>query len=517
MTRHGRVVEQLRFLWGSFVACLSRFSTVVFLLWSALTTGASSFRRCANAYEARLEALAEASNGPMYFRPAAHMSPQARRMAVATLNSRLPAGEAVALEDLGYTPKWIAALFRVASEYEQRCTGLRGRYWEVNVQKQEYLDALPGNVSTTYVDFIRSLPALFRTTICAPWPCGLRAVGSVVLPRLINQMLSGEDRDVLFVPLPLRAIGVEVFELTSWDRVRIDFAVIGLDHCGTTSLRNNLARHPEIGFPVEDEDDEFLRQEVQHRLLPRLRQVDNFNVFWRAPGRPMPSLVGVSNPAHFSSTLQRAALARVPGLRALLVVCDPVDRFEKKFWATLEHPCRHETDESARASCPSIQRAPGMHELFEESNGMRLRRHLADVRALFRGRLMVVHQEALQKDPQLTYRNIVRWLGATVPFPETVKLYRYNSVQGYRTGLCRNASLVDELQRRLLPDYVALEELFESLGQLRSSRLRARQTRCDRPEELAEGSPRCGVSELDANRPRCEPGVDIPNCIWCAY
>mmetsp|Transcript_106832 Transcript_106832/g.297405 ORF Transcript_106832/g.297405 Transcript_106832/m.297405 type:complete len:497 (-) Transcript_106832:48-1538(-) len=478
------------------------------------TMGAGSNRPCMRVYAAQAWEFAVASHGPIYFTPPSQMDRQAKATAVAAFNARLGGQETVSVSDVGYTARWTSALFRVASDWFKSCVALGGRYWEVNLHTQNYIAALPRNASVPYLSFLHRIPPNFRSTICAPRCCSRLEVGSRVLPRLLmasfqNPLHDGAEQ----APLPV--VGLDLFELAHWDQLLLDFAVIGVDHCGTTSLQSNLAKHSEIGFPT-DVEDEFLRGEVQHRLLPRLAQVNDFNDCWDKAGRQRPPLVGIRNAVHFSSSLHRMPLSLVPGLRVVLIVCDPVDRFEKLFWQHHQDVCRRPPSLAARTPCRhGIDKSVRMPELFVEGGNMRLRQHLREVVELFPDRNMLVHQEALQENPLLTYESLAKWLGTSVPFPAGTRFYRYNSFMGYRTGLCRNRTLVKELQQLLLADYSTLEELFSAPGRRLPRQLRLKLTRCDRPEELAEGLPSCGP-DVRSYAPRCEPNIDIPNCTWCA-
>merc|ERR1711971_355046 len=123
---------------------------------------------------------------------------------------------------------------------------------------------------------------------------------------------------------------LQLAELTGFDAINLDFVIAGVGICGTTSLKKNLALHPDIGFTHNM--DSFFFAVVQHRLLPTVEMVDQFNRHW-SEAVPRPRILGMWNPLLFGSALVRAALLRIPKLLVVMVVCDPVSRLEK-YWFT---------------------------------------------------------------------------------------------------------------------------------------------------------------------------------------
>merc|ERR1712176_1074489 len=78
--------------------------------------------------------------------------------------------------------------------------------------------------------------------------------------------------------------------------------------------------------------------------------------------------------------------------------------------------------------------------------------YLLNLARLFRSRFFPVHQAHMRTFPSELYNLLAQVLGAA-RFPEEVSFRRHNALFGERTDLCRNASLVRKLQRRLSADY----------------------------------------------------------------
>merc|ERR1712151_1008076 len=75
-----------------------------------------------------------------------------------------------------------------------------------------------------------------RRGYCVPWQCSERHL----------QMASVRTIAPMFTPFEVR-VHVDG-ELALWRSLSVDFLIAGVDSCGTSSLRRNLAQHPEITF-----------------------------------------------------------------------------------------------------------------------------------------------------------------------------------------------------------------------------------------------------------------------------
>lgn len=101
---------------------------------------------------------------------------------------------------------------------------------------------------------------------------------------------------------------------------------MGADHCGTNSLRRNLEAHPELRIlwgPAFLQHDHVLPYRAEAQALLRAF----------GAGR----LRGFHEPLLYRHGRLREAARRMPNASAVLVVCDPLGRFEKIFWQS--HLC----------------------------------------------------------------------------------------------------------------------------------------------------------------------------------
>ncbi|CAJ1385885.1 unnamed protein product, partial [Effrenium voratum] len=265
----------------------------------------------------------------------------------------------------------------------------------------------------------------------------------------------------------------------------LDFVVGGLASCGTTTVAKTLAQAPDIDFTVDGEDDFFYQHDS---LLPYRAEVEAFNFGWLRRdlfGR-RGGVLGLRHPGLFHSHRVRLALQAVPRLKMILVVCDPLSRFEKLFWAF--HQCK--ANAQARLPVGPERRSRCFHSARAalEEPELLLRAqfgpHLRQLRRLLPERLRAVHQAHFREGGSEAFRSLARFLSARSP---EFQIARHNHHGGHRSDLCHNASLVSELQARLSSEYQAVEELLDACSDLPlPQELLLRQTRCDRAEELAE-------------------------------
>lgn len=194
----------------------------------------------------------------------------------------------------------IRQLFEVADQLALGCWMREGRIWEVEALGR-------------------------RISLCAPAACSQEEVEGTVVPYAMF------ERRALQPAGPARA-----WELSHWMRLELDFAIIGASYCGTTSIHMNLALHPEIQFTTLHEDgffapggsrQTFVKYEGK-RILPLHTVVLQLNAGWRAGRR----LRGLNNPDIYDYDLGMLALSLVPNVRVIMVLCDPVGRFDKLFF-----------------------------------------------------------------------------------------------------------------------------------------------------------------------------------------
>jgi len=395
-----------------------------------------------------------------------------------------------------------AYMFSHAEANAKTChLNLGSRYWDVRVDLHDliykYAAAYPEKPKAEWIDEFRRLfkidvsmfdiPKEFRTSICAPAICDIEQVEGPVLLRHLE--LHG-------LP-PISAAIVKAEELARWSQVDLDFIIGGVDRCGTTSLYMNMRKHPDIKF---HNDTEFFSG---HRVLPLRSKVEEFNGVWKGN---RPRIIGLDIPACISRVSCYNALSYIEKLRVLMIICDPVDRFEKKFFNEVYcHGNDVASNQKALKSgdliisgrfwpdcATSIGDALSARDsyLFEE---WQVAKYILDFAQLVGSRLMLVHQDEIVEERTSRYRYglLARLVGAKRHFSKRVKMGRYNSRRGHRTDLCQNRTLLNTIKQRLGFEYRKMAELVKRAGQNVPPALMERQTRCDRPEKLRTDRVNC--------------------------
>eukprot|EP00929_Paragymnodinium_shiwhaense_P000537 TRINITY_DN100782_c0_g1_i1.p1 TRINITY_DN100782_c0_g1~~TRINITY_DN100782_c0_g1_i1.p1 ORF type:complete len:487 (+),score=86.04 TRINITY_DN100782_c0_g1_i1:184-1644(+) len=405
-------------------------------------------------------------------------------------------------EDIGLpTLGWLGTLLKDVQRQLSACKEYGGRYWEVNVNVTLYLEMM----TKTSMDALKEYcPSFFRTpsfrlSMCTPRICEGQTVATVLTQMEVTHRLCHADHFILPEPRPHQ---VEAFELADWSELSLDFVIMGVQTCGTSSLWQNLAKHPEIGFThdLESDTDYFFALTTQTRLLPTVEQVQDFNGQWTT-SRPRPPIVGLRHVVLMVYALQRMMVAQIPNLRAIVVVCEPLGRLEKYLHTRCQNALREShgdaqtsadvvTEYCEQQYLPQLFHMPGSASWRDFMSTVFLAEHLQDLQTLLGERLIIFHQDQMKEETSRTfYNDLAARLGAATPFPDSVTFGRYNSVRGRRSGLCGNASLVQALKKTLEPDYRAIERALAVAGQGVPQGLLQRKTRCDDSAALAEHPP----------------------------
>eukprot|EP00928_Gymnodinium_smaydae_P086227 TRINITY_DN7014_c0_g1_i3.p1 TRINITY_DN7014_c0_g1~~TRINITY_DN7014_c0_g1_i3.p1 ORF type:complete len:502 (-),score=106.98 TRINITY_DN7014_c0_g1_i3:196-1701(-) len=463
-------------------------------------------KACVDQYESRLESFALLSGVQTTFVPEEHR-PAAFWEHLVNATRRALGSREQLLDGVHSTGYWAEALVSMAETQLFGCWIAGGRFWEVELPLDAFVAALPRHVSELWIATFGA-PALLRSGFCAPSVCEASDVETIVVAKYLQWLLARilGVGDVHVTPLLGQA---EARELSHWSKLSLDFVVAGLSSCGTTSLHRNLALHSELAFTTDDEDNFFNRLSYPERkILPLKIKVDEFNHRrgMRLDQRERSVILGLCNPAIFQDQLARNTISRIPHLKVVIVVCDPLSRMEKLLFATRcarhaggsQHLGGESVDGGSASadakSCLTVLQefaaAPRTAEPPQWLAGSFVGSHLRELRRIFGPRLLVLHQEQLRLAPLETYANLAAELGASRSFPAGVDFRRYNSMKGPRTGMCSNMSLVHALQRRLGSDYNAIGQTLAESGVRTGPDLLFR-TRCHRKEELSERAPHC--------------------------
>lgn len=395
---------------------------------------------------------------------------------------------------------WLARRFAVAEAQLLGCWAIGGRYWEVVFQTEGYVNALQLHnfqcagwdaaahgftCAEWYKEFNarwNELPKEITGGFCAPANCTIAHMRAAVFPKFLAKTL----HMTFDLPIP-ETSDLATAELSHWSEFKLDFVVGGVNSCGTTSLYQNLATHPDIDFtlPGDNKEDGFFYR--HNRVLPYAADVAEFNSIWHFRGQRPPKLRGMDHPELFRTPRIREAISRLRRLKVIVIVCDPLSRFEKTFWLYYHcHPGANlwaspKGDDGQPRCWDSVSIAledPWFLDRWQFGETLR------KTQAIFGDRLMVVHQDELRADPAATYGRLAAFLGAP-PFERGARFWRANSLRGQRTGLCQNVTLLRALQERMDSEYRAVEEVLKQNGRPVPESLRLRRTRCDRHEDLA--------------------------------
>ena len=428
----------------------------------------------------------------------------------------------------GYEDEWLDRLFGEAQLQILGCWVHGGRYWEVLVNLPELFRSIRRGIGRSM--FLRrlsllltqtedalsteDLPEEMRLTVCAPLVCNEALVLETIFQKVYAPMIMGDRPERKLANATFQGI-VHVEELLDWSSFNLDFAIGGVDGCGTSSLHRNLDQHPELTFSTISEDF-FFSADLAHRLLPLRSQVESYNQQlkevkeekWRSSGFK-PTLIGICNPTFFSNALARRKLAAMPSLKMVVILCDPLGRIEKNFMeyyycfdsladakqrglASRVRDASQPCFESARAL---LSERFGKLKWFWQQREMAV--HMPALMNLFSGRIIILHQEQLRSHPHVVFPSLVNFLEARYSFRSSTVFSRYNSVGGHRTDLCRNASLVSALKLHLEHEYQMQERMMKEATELVPESLQSRQTRCDRMEENSDYCPaRTACQEL---------------------
>jgi hypothetical protein len=184
-----------------------------------------------------------------------------------------------------------------------------------------------------------------------------------------------------------------------------DFLILGAQKCGTTSLAQALAAHPDVFIPDAKEahhygsvDDDSVGGDTYRRFFRD----------WNGE-----RLVGEATPNYlYDPESQRQISANVPDLRAIVVLRNPVDRAYSAYWhAVRSGDASGSFEEAMDADNSPLSRGDMSAPLLVDRGryALQIERYLAG--GLDHSRLHVIVFEELVADPVVELERVQRFLG----------------------------------------------------------------------------------------------------------
>jgi Sulfotransferase domain len=203
-------------------------------------------------------------------------------------------------------------------------------------------------------------------------------------------------------------------------RLLPNLIVIGGQKCGTTSLHNYLAAHPQIAMSATKELDFFTS-------WGRRRGLDWYGRHFTEPA----PVRGESSPAYTAWPhilgVPEAIAETLDDVRLIYLVRDPVERIVSEYLHAVGRGQESRTLAEV-ASDPGFEDSP---YVAKSRYAMQLERYL---RLFDRSRLLVLTQESLSRERLATMRTVFRFLGVNESFVSPRFARRYNKARDWRAG-----------------------------------------------------------------------------------
>jgi len=222
-----------------------------------------------------------------------------------------------------------------------------------------------------------------------------------------------------------------------------EFIVGGAPKCGTTSLCDQLAAHPQIAFSRPKEPSFFSRDDIAAYPIFFHERFDDWASFaWASRERDLleqyarcfahaepGQLLGEGSPSYLRSERAARRIARLaPGTRWIFILRHPTDRAYSHYWHKV----------SRNQAFMSFEH----HLKFEQQNTLLYGFYaepIARIVELFGAdRVHVVAFEQMRRDPQATLRRIESFLGIEERAP-TADAVRTNATRYPRSRLLQRA------------------------------------------------------------------------------
>jgi len=383
----------------------------------------------------------------------------------------------------------------VESAYDG-CIAFGGGYWHISVHTNGSTD--------------------FEGGFCVPAGCSPRDVQAIGV--YTSAFLYGYDCDVVedffetaAARLALRRncwrnMRAHVQRLSSWDKLRLDWAIVGFGSGGgtggTTSLAYNLGMHPSMDLITDGskhlEESLFLYNCELH--VPTESQVINFNSHSKTLSMMAGSsksltrglLRGVKRGSYIRSDPPLSRLARIQRLRIVVVIMDPIEVVERSYLKFVSQ-CSYAFDVPNFDDCIRLGHCSCVRDSLNsdtvtwhrpkdgEANYTRTRLETA-IEIFGAARVFVATQSDLNEGHEF-WDKLAKFLGAP-PFPGDTRFSRSNQhfdrrqwsavlgvvlsrshlLQGYCSGIALLRSMHQE-------DRVALDQVLQSLPRSQASEL----------------------------------------------
>ncbi|CAE8605932.1 unnamed protein product, partial [Polarella glacialis] len=317
LTAEGPCVQQFVCHWGEGLAlcadeCLD-FGDPPFVLTRAART-----ETCLHAFTDRFDAFYAASGAWIEFKPVQHSRPSefwVGEMSEQVLD-KFDEGHSALLTGGGTNTSWNELLFLTASAKILAC-------W-----------AQPKGSQFWHIKAVHPIGGDCTGTVCTPSICSKQDVMVNIAPIFLAHAL-GKDQSGLKT--------VMAREVSHWADFPLNFVIIGVDNCGSTSLRRNLGSHPDINFThleVHAVDEDFYLHELGRQTLPYLFQVEEVEAQRPRARRNRKStrVLGLYQATIWSQENLRNMLIQIPHVKIIASVCDPIDRLDKRIFESLENP-----------------------------------------------------------------------------------------------------------------------------------------------------------------------------------
>jgi len=196
----------------------------------------------------------------------------------------------------------------------------------------------------------------------------------------------------------------------------LDFLVIGAPRSGTTSLFHYLKNHPKIYVPPDKERPFFLDDKIYFKGWEAFAR----KAFWNAPTN---LLWGKITPPYMRwDIVPQRVFETMPDVKLIALLRNPVERAFSHYIMEVRYNREHRSCEEAFAA---VFQRPESDKTYLMS-GQYNRVLMEYLRYFRRDQLLVHFTDELEKDPQMVFDSICRYLGLEAGFSPPTLGKRYN-------------------------------------------------------------------------------------------